>query len=212
MSACHRPGRTRVKICGLTREEDALCAAALGVDAVGLVFHPKSARCVTVAQARRVVTALPPFVTVTGLFVDADPAYVRAVCAEVPLALLQFHGSESPEYCAGFGVPYLKAIRMAEGVILQDLGRDYATACGLLLDAWHPTEPGGTGLSFDWTRARQELPQPVVLAGGLNPENVGEAIRACRPFAVDVSSGVEAARGIKDPGKMAAFIREVDRA
>lgn len=212
MSARRRLVRTRVKICGLTREEDALCAAALGADAVGLVFYPKSARCVTVMQARRIVTALPPFVTATGLFVDADPAYVRAVCAEVPLALLQFHGSESPEYCASFGVPYLKAIRMAEGVSLQDLGRDYAAACGLLLDAWHPTEPGGTGLSFDWTRARQELPVPVVLAGGLTPENVGEAIRACRPCAVDVSSGVEVARGIKDPGKMAAFIREVDRA
>lgn len=205
------PLRTRVKICGLTRSEDAQIAGHLGADALGLVFYPPSPRNVSLEQAKAIVAGLPAFVTVVGLFVDATPDQVRATREAVRLDLLQFHGDEPPEYCRSFGAPYLRAVRMRESVDISALARDYRDAAGLLLDAWHPEEKGGTGLSFDWARAREACALPIVLAGGLTPDNVAQAIRIARPYAVDVSSGVEATKGVKDAEKMAAFLREVNR-
>ncbi len=200
---------TRIKICGITRVEDALAAAHSGADAIGLVFHEKSPRYVTVQQAARLAAALPPFVTVAGLFVDVSADYVHAVLEEVPLDLLQFHGEETPDFCASFTRPYIKAIRVRAGVDLVQCASRYASAKGLLLDAWVKDVPGGTGHSFDWGLIPQGLPLPVILSGGLNPGNVADGIRAVRPYAVDVSSGVEAQKGIKDAAKIAAFIKEV---
>lgn len=205
---------TRIKICGLTRIEDALAAARSGADAIGLVFHEKSPRYVTQQQAARLAQALPPFVSVVGLFVDVSADYVHAVLEEVPLDSLQFHGEETPDFCASFGRPYIKAIRVRPGVDLVQCASAYASAQGLLLDAWVQGIPGGTGHAFDWglippPDAPNSLPLPVILSGGLHPGNVAQAIRAVRPYAVDVSSGVEAGKGIKDAAKIAAFIKEV---
>ncbi len=200
---------TRIKICGITRVEDALAAAHSGADAIGLVFHEKSPRYVPAQQAARLAKALPPFVTVVGLFVNVSADYVHAVLEKVPLDLLQFHGEESPDFCSCFDRPYIKAIRVRAGVDLVQCASRYASAQGLLLDAWVEGTHGGTGQSFDWALIPHDLPLPVILSGGLNPGNVGEAIRAVRPYAVDVSSGVEAGKGIKDPAKIAAFIKEV---
>ncbi len=201
--------RIRVKICGFTRTEDAVMAAETGADAIGLVFYPPSPRHVSVEQARTIVDALPPFVTTVGLFVDEAPARIEAVLRQVPLDLLQFHGREDPVQCERFERPYIKAIRMAEGVDLGFEARRFHRARGLLLDAWHPDVPGGTGERFDWQRIPDDLPLPVILAGGLTPANVSQAIRIVRPFGVDVSSGVESGKGIKDQDKMAALIEEV---
>jgi len=201
--------RTRVKICGITRPQDARAAAALGADAVGLVFWPRSPRAVDVAQARAVAAALPPFVTRVGLFVDAGPEELAAVLAAVPLDLLQFHGDESPAQCRAAGRPYLKAVRMRPGVDLLRFEREYADAAGLLVDAYRPGQPGGTGATFDWELLPREPGLPLVLAGGLDPGNVAEAVRRVRPWAVDVSGGVEADKGIKDAAKMAAFMQGV---
>jgi phosphoribosylanthranilate isomerase len=200
---------TRIKICGLTRAEDALAACGGGADAVGLVFYEASPRRVSLAQAAQIASALPPFVTIVGLFVDAEEAFVRQVLAEVPLCLLQFHGDEAPEYCAQFSRPYVKAIRVKEGVDLLQSASVFQAAKGLLLDAHVEGIPGGTGTSFDWSIIPSDLPLPVILSGGLNVDNVGAAIESVRPYAVDVSSGVEASRGIKDVEKITAFINQV---
>ncbi|BBL71019.1 N-(5'-phosphoribosyl)anthranilate isomerase [Methylogaea oryzae] len=181
----------------------------MGADALGLVFYPPSPRAVTVAQAQAVVAALPPFVTVVALFVDEQEEAVRDVLANVRVDLLQFHGDESPEYCRGFGRPYMKAIRMAEGVDLAQVAWRYHDSAGLLLDAWHPDAKGGTGAAFDWERVPAQCSLPIVLAGGLTPDNVRQALAVARPYALDVSSGVESAKGIKDFDKMAAFLNEV---
>lgn len=204
--------RTRIKICGFTRPADAREAAALGVDAVGLVFYPSSPRAVDAAQARAIVDVLPPFVTRVGLFVNEPAERLRAVLDAVSLDLLQFHGDESPDYCARFGRPWLKAIRMREDVDLAGEAARYRGATGLLLDAYRPGTPGGTGESFAWSRVPSGLALPIVLAGGLNPGNVAEAIATVHPFAVDVSGGVEIAPGIKDTERMAAFVAAVRRA
>lgn len=204
--------RTRTKICGITRPEDGLFAAAQGADAIGLVFYQPSPRCVTAEQAREVLAVLPPFVTTVGLFVDATEAEVRAVLATVPLDLLQFHGNEDEAFCRRFARPYCKAIRMAEGVDLVREAARYASASALLLDSFQAGVPGGTGHAFDWARIPAGLTKPVILAGGLGPENVAAAIQQVRPYAVDVSSGVEAAKGIKDAEKIIAFMRGVERA
>jgi len=201
--------RTRVKICGITRIEDALAAAAAGADAIGLVFDPKSPRCVNVKQAVSIAHALPPYVTVVGLFVDAAPPSVHDVLNRVNLDLLQFHGAETPEYCRAFPKPYVKAIRMSPEVDLHAQERHFPEAAGLLLDTFSPTASGGTGETFDWGRVPQDLKKPVILAGGLTPENVADAIRRVRPYAVDVSSGVEQSKGIKDVKKISAFIEAV---
>lgn len=200
---------TRIKICGITRAEDTLAAAHSGADAVGLVFYKSSPRHVGVAQARLLAGVSPLFVTVVGLFVNAEAAFVREVLANVPLDMLQFHGDETPEYCAQFNKPYLKAIRVKAGVDLLQCASDFRSAKGLLLDAHVDGIPGGTGIAFDWTLIPKQLPLPVILSGGLDAKNVAAAIKQVRPYAVDVSSGVEAGKGIKDAAKIAAFINEV---
>lgn len=202
--------RTRVKICGITRPEDGLEAARLGADAIGLVFYPPSPRYVTPAQARAVVAALPPFVSVVGLFVDTAEAELDAILAEVPIDLLQFHGKEPPEMCQRTGRPYIKALRMREGIDLAAEAARYHSAAGLLLDSYRPGVPGGTGATFDWGRIPAGLDRPVILAGGLDSGNVAEAVRTVRPYAVDVSGGVERDKGIKDAAKLAAFMRGVE--
>lgn len=201
--------RTRIKICGITRPEDALAAARLGADAIGLVFHERSPRRVDVARAAAVAAALPPFCATVALFVDPAPHAVREVLGGVRIDFLQFHGDEPPAFCGGFGRPYLKAVRMREGVDLEKAAARYADATALLLDAWHAELPGGTGRRFAWRALPAGLRLPVMLAGGLAADNVAEAIRIMHPYGVDVSSGVEAAPGIKDAGRMRAFVRAV---
>ncbi len=200
---------TRIKICGITREQDMLAVARSGADAFGLVFYEKSPRHVSVQQAAALAHAAPPFLTVVGLFVNPTVDYVREVLEKVSLHVLQFHGEEAPEFCAQFGKSYLKAIRVKPGVNLVECAARYSGAQGLLLDAYVEGTQGGTGESFDWALIPHDLPLPVILSGGLHAGNVAAAIRQVRPYAVDVSSGVEAAKGIKDAAKVAAFIKEV---
>ena len=205
---------TAVKICGVTRIEDALAAAHCGAHAIGLVFYRPSPRYVDVDKAAAIVRALPPFVTPVGLFVDAPAEEVRSISARAGVQLIQFHGSEPPDFCAQFGLPYMRAVRVRPEVDLLQYARDFHGAQALLLDAYHEGLQGGTGATFDWALIPPSLPLAVVLSGGLNPDNVREAVRRVKPWAVDVSSGVEASKGIKDAAKIAAFIsgvRDVDR-
>ena len=204
--------RTRVKICGITRIEDALEAVKQGADAIGLVFYAHSPRQVSAEQAAEIVAKVPAFITVVGLFVDADSAFIQDVLSTVRLDLLQFHGDETPSECRQYSRPYMKAIRVKNDTNLVQYAADYADAKALLLDAFAEGVPGGTGQVFDWSLIPQDLPLPVVLAGGLNAENVGLAIEQVRPYAVDVSGGVEASKGIKDAAKIAAFMRGVSNA
>ena len=201
--------RTRVKICGITRVEDALAAVACGCDAIGLVFYDKSPRNVSLAQAASIVAALPAFISAVGLFVDASADQVNATLTTVRLDLLQFHGEESADYCRQFHMPYMKAIRVRPGTNLIQCATDYADAKALLVDTYSEGVAGGTGQIFDWSLIPANLTIPVVLAGGLNAGNVGDAIRRVRPYAVDVSGGVEREKGIKDADKIAAFMRGV---
>jgi len=203
--------RTRIKICGITRPQDGQHAARLGADAIGLVFYAPSPRAVSIEQAKAICDALPPFVTRVGLFVDAARDEINKVLAEVPLDLLQFHGDEAPADCEGYGRPYIKALRMAEGIDVLVEAKTYQRAAGILLDSYEAGVPGGTGQTFDWQRVPTEVKQQIILAGGLNPQNVAKAIELLRPYAVDVSGGVEAAKGIKDKDKMTAFMNEVLR-
>lgn len=200
--------RTRIKICGITRPEDLDFAVSAGCDAVGFVFYPPSPRCLTPHAAAALAQRVPPFVTRVGLFVNAEPDDVEAVLATVPLDLLQFHGEEDASYCEQFGRPYIKAARMRPGIDLLEFARAYPTAQGLLLDAWVEAY-GGVGQSFDWSLVPDRLPLPIVLSGGLHAGNVGAAVNKLHPWAVDVSSGVETAKGIKDADKIAAFIAAV---
>ncbi|WP_207063116.1 phosphoribosylanthranilate isomerase [Motiliproteus sp. SC1-56] len=201
--------RTRVKICGITRVEDALSAADAGADAIGLVFYEPSPRAVGLEQAAAICAQLPPFITVTALFVDPEPELVAAVCSRVSPDLLQFHGKEPPEQCRGYGRPYIKALRVRPALDLLAAAKTYDDSRGLLLDAYRPGVPGGTGETFDWNLIPRQLPQPVVLAGGLCEFNVARAIKEVAPYAVDVSGGVEAAKGIKDPALVKNFLHEV---
>lgn len=203
--------RTRIKICGITRAEDLDAAVAAGADAVGFVFYPPSPRCLTLDAAAELARRVPPFVIRVGLFVNAAPASVCETLATVPLDLLQFHGEEPAGYCAQFERPYLKVARVKPGLDLLEFARAYPTAQGLLLDAWVEAY-GGVGQSFDWSLIPENLPLPSVLSGGLHAGNVVEAISSVRPWAVDVSSGVEVAKGIKDADKIAAFIAAVRKA
>jgi phosphoribosylanthranilate isomerase len=203
--------RIRVKFCGITRLQDALEAARLGADAIGLVFHEASPRAVTIEQARSIAAALPPFVAKVALFVDAGRARIEAVLATVPIDLLQFHGSEPPDACVGYDRPYLKAVRMAAGVDLREQAERYRGAVALLADTHVVGVPGGTGVTFDWSLIPADVGKPVVLAGGLTPDNVAAAIKTVQPYAVDVSGGIELAKGIKDPARMRAFMNEVLR-
>lgn len=201
----------RIKICGITRVEDALAAAEAGADAIGLVFYPASPRAVSPAVALRIIRALPPFVTSVGLFVDATAAQINAVLEEVPLDLLQFHGDESAAFCNQFGRPYLKALRVRAGDDLNALAGQWPDAAGILLDSYKDGVPGGTGEIFDWSLIPALRDWPLVLAGGLTAENVVHAIAQASPWAVDVSGGVEQAKGIKDAGKIYSFVHEVKR-
>ena len=197
----------RVKICGITRVEDALAAVAAGADAIGLVFYARSPRAVDVEQARTILAALPPFVTSVGLFVNAERSELERILAQVPLDLLQFHGDESVAQCEGYARPYIKALRVKAGDdIAAEMAR-YPSAQGILLDTYVEGVPGGTGEAFDWSLVPRQASRPLILAGGLRPDNVAAAVAQVRPYAVDVSGGVEAGKGIKDAQKIGAFIR-----
>ena len=197
----------RVKICGITRVEDALQAVEAGADALGLVFYSPSPRNVSLEQAAEIARAVSPFVVLTGLFVDAHPQQVEQVLGQVPLNLLQFHGGETAPYCRQFHRPYIKAVRMKPELDPVEAMAAYPDARGILLDAYRPGVPGGTGDTFDWQRVPQNSGRQIILAGGLNPDNVAQAIRCAQPAAVDVSGGVESSPGNKDPEKVRAFIR-----
>lgn len=202
--------RTRIKFCGLTRPEDVDAAVAAGADALGFVLWPGSKRAIDEQRLARLAARVPAFVTRVGLFVDADPAWI-ACCAE-HLDLLQFHGDETPATCTAAGRPWIKALRMREGLDLEVAAATYVGARALLLDAYRPGVPGGTGATFDWSRIPASLSKPVILAGGLTPHNAAQAIAAVSPLAVDVSGGIESAPGIKDPERMEAFLSAVRQA
>ncbi|MFF7861253.1 MULTISPECIES: phosphoribosylanthranilate isomerase [unclassified Pseudomonas] len=202
----------RSKICGITRIEDALAAAEAGADAIGFVFYAKSPRAVDVRQAREIIAELPPFVTTVGLFVNASRCELNEILEVVPLDLLQFHGDETPQDCEGYHRPWIKALRVRPGDDLEAACQQYAGARGILLDTYVAGVPGGTGEAFDWSLVPERLSKPIILAGGLSADNVGQAIAQVRPYAVDVSGGVEQAKGIKDAAKIEAFMRAVKQA
>ncbi|MCK5092701.1 MAG: phosphoribosylanthranilate isomerase [Gammaproteobacteria bacterium] len=214
--------RTRVKICGITRPEDGLAAVRYGADAIGLVFFEQSPRAVDIDTARAIVREIPPFVTVTGLFVNPTEEYVQDVLNKVSVDLLQFHGAEDQSFCAGFGRRYIKALSMQAPSMKENTGQDqvnpveyarqYPDAVGILFDSYHPDLHGGTGKTFDWDAIPADFKVPMILAGGLDAGNVADAIRQVRPYAVDVSSGVELEKGIKDEKKIVDFMREVSLA
>lgn len=204
--------RTRIKICGFTQVEDALEAAYLGVDAIGLVFYPPSPRNVSIETAAKIAKALPAFVSVVALFVNADQAFIEQVLQQVPIDCLQFHGDEQPDQCRLYNKPYIKAIRMKPETDITELEQQFSDASALLLDAYHPNIQGGSGSGFDWELIPQNCQLPIILAGGLAPDNAEQAVRQVKPYALDVSSGVEAGKGIKDAAKMAAFIRITNQA
>jgi phosphoribosylanthranilate isomerase len=200
--------RTRVKICGITRPGDGVAAAQAGADAIGLVFYPQSPRYLSAERAIEIRDALPPFVQTVALFVNADAAQVSQVLGRVKPGMLQFHGEETPEFCAQFGVPFVKACRIRPGVDAVQYLQPFSRAAAWLVDSFVP-EYGGVGESFDWSLVPRGLARPLILSGGLQQKNVARAIRAVQPWGVDVSSGVESAKGIKDAGKMTAFVAEV---
>jgi phosphoribosylanthranilate isomerase len=202
--------RTRVKICGFTRVEEAVYAANNGVDAIGLVFYSPSPRNVTIEQAIKITNALPAFTTVVALFVDESETQIRAVLQHVPIDCLQFHGDEPATACRLYGKRYIKAIRMQQTTHITQLTEHYHDAAGLLLDAYHPDAKGGTGHCFDWELIPQQCALPIILAGGLDETNAKQAIQTVRPYALDVSSGVESSKGIKNASKVAAFIQQVN--
>jgi phosphoribosylanthranilate isomerase len=202
----------RVKICGITRLQDLQAACDAGADALGFVFYEKSPRHVLVEAAAALVREVPPFVQSVGLFVDAAPDFIERVLRAVPLDLLQFHGDEAPAECARYGRPWIKAVRVNRDTDLLKCAADFDAARGLLLDAFVPGVPGGTGERFDWGLIPPDLPKPVILSGGLNPDNVADAVKRVRPWAVDVSSGVEASKGIKDAHQIARFIANAKEA
>ncbi len=202
--------RIRVKICGITRAEDARAAVDAGADAIGLVFHPASPRHVSVEQAAAIAATVPPFVTVVALLVNAGEELVVSVLEQVRPGLLQFHGDEDEATCRQYGMPYIKAIRMAPQLDLVAEASRFPSARGILTDAWSPHAYGGTGERFDWSRLPATLDKPLILAGGLNPENIAAAVRQVQPWAVDVSGGVESAPGIKDAARIGAFISNLN--
>ena len=203
--------RTRAKICGITRAEDAMQVVAAGADAIGLVFYPPSPRAVTIGQAAEIAAVVPAFVTVTALFVNPTPEHVQSVLDRVRIDLIQFHGDEDDGFCRQFNRPYIKAIRVRQASDMVEACLRFPGALSLLLDSYKPGVPGGTGETFDWSLVPDDLNKPIILAGGLSADNVAAAIAEVRPFAVDVSGGVEASKGIKDAGKIQAFMNEVYR-
>ena len=203
--------RTRIKICGIREGIHGLAAANAGADAIGFVFHKDSSRYVTPSAAANVAAVLPPFVTTVGLFVNATDRKIKDTLRAVRLDMLQFQGDEEPDFCASFGLPYVRAVRIEEGTDLLEWAGRFSSARALLTDTYVPGERGGTGKTFDWSVIPKDLPIPLILSGGLNSDNVGRAVREVKPWAVDVSSGVEASRGVKDPKKIVDFIRSVQR-
>jgi phosphoribosylanthranilate isomerase len=201
--------RTRAKICGITRVEDAVSAVLAGADAIGLVFYALSPRCVSIEQAQKIVAAIPPFVSVVGLFVNAPSAEIESILSQVKLDILQFHGDETAAECEQIKMPYYKAIRVKADTNLLQYEVEFSRAKALLLDAHSDVAFGGTGQTFDWNLIPQSLTKPIILAGGLTVENVEKAIQQVRPYAVDVSGGVELTKGIKDVAKIAAFMQAV---
>ena len=201
--------RVRVKICGITRVEDALSAVEQGADAIGLVFYNQSPRNVSIKQAAEIANHIPAFVSVVGLFVNAEPSFINEVITNAKIDLLQFHGDETPEECASYSLPFIKAIRVKSDTNLVQYAKEYSAAKGLLLDAYTEGVAGGTGHVFDWNLIPKQLAKPIILAGGLKADNVAQAIQQVMPYAVDVSGGVEASKGIKDAAKIAAFMRQV---
>ena len=201
--------RTRVKVCGITRQEDAVAAARCGADAIGMVFYEHSARCIELGQAEKIAQAVPVFVSRVALFVDPAPSLVNRVCDRVRPEILQFHGDETPAFCQQFGLPYIKALRVRADVPLPAMALNFASASALLLDTYQPGTPGGTGKTFDWALIPAQMRHQVILAGGLTPLNVGQAIATIGPWAVDVSGGVEQAKGIKDARLIRQFIEQV---
>lgn len=199
----------RVKVCGITRSEDAIAAVQCGVDAIGFVFWPHSSRYIDPESARRIAEVIPPFICTVGVYVDPDAAWVEETARAAKLNLLQFHGDESPEFCNQFPQSYIKAIRVKPDADLLQYAQRYGAAKGLLLDTYAADMPGGTGHAFDWQLIPQQLSLPLILSGGLNPDNVARAIKQTQPWAVDVSSGVETAKGIKDEKKIIAFMQGV---
>jgi len=199
----------RVKICGITREKDAITAVKYGADAIGFVFWPKSSRYLTPQMAGDIAVKIPAFVHTVGVYVDPDPYWVQETAEAAKLSLLQFHGNEDEDFCNQFSLPYIKAIRVKNDVDLLQYANWYRTAKGLLLDSYAKNMPGGTGHVFNWDLIPQQLPLPVILSGGLNADNVTSAIKQVRPWAVDVSSGVEIEKGIKDENKISAFMQGV---
>jgi phosphoribosylanthranilate isomerase len=204
--------RTRIKICGFTRAEDAVFASHLGVDAIGLVFYPPSPRNVQLAQAREIVQALPAFISIVALFVDEHESRIREVLEAVPIDIIQFHGDENPEACRIYNKPYIKALRMQQDIDIANCASTYHDAAGLLLDAYHPNTKGGTGDQFDWTMIPEHCAFPLILAGGLDADNAKQAVQSVKPYALDVSTGVEVQKGIKDTVKMTAFVEQVYQA
>lgn len=204
--------RTRIKFCGMTRAEDARRAAQLGVDAIGLIFTARSKRQVQLAQAQAIAAALPPLVSTVALFMDDEAALVRQVCDALRPSLLQFHGGESEAWCRQFDFPYLKALAMGDGASALAQLQAYPSAAGLLLDGHGLGQAGGEGRRFDWSLMPRDFSQPLILAGGLDADNVVDAIRIARPWAVDVSSGIEASPGIKSESAMQAFVAAVAQA
>jgi phosphoribosylanthranilate isomerase len=201
--------RTRIKICGVTDEYIAKVAADAGADAIGLVFHKPSPRYLEAKNAAHIMDTLPPFVMGVGLFVDLPAEDVHAILGIVRLDMLQFHGNEPPQYCDQFGIPWIRVVKMGRGVDLLEYADRFSRAKALILDADVPGEAGGTGRAFDWKSIPREMPLPLILSGGLTAESVGRAVREVRPWAVDVSSGVESSRGVKDPDRIVEFIRSV---
>ena len=204
--------RTRIKICGITRLEDAKASVHAGCDALGFVFYKESPRYIALDAFKVIVKELPPFVTKTGLFVNADPAEIEEAIQSGLVNVLQFHGDETPDFCRQFNFPYIKAVAVSSSVDLIQYAKDFHDAEALLLDAYHEHLKGGTGQTFDWNLIPQSLSKPIVLAGGLNVDNVKEAIKKVKPYAVDVSGGVEESKGIKNSLKIQAFIKETQDA
>ena len=202
--------RTRIKVCGFTDPENAVAAASKGIDAIGLVFYPPSPRHITLEQAQKIVAAVPAFVTTVGLFVDASKGAIEDVLSQVPIDLIQFHGDETATFCRSLERPFVKAVRMRPETDLMHIAEDFHDASALLLDTYHPDLKGGTGHHFDWNLIPENFPIPIVLAGGIGVENAQQAIGQVQPYALDVSSGVERYKGMKDINKIVELITEVE--
>ena len=201
---------TKVKICGFTEPNNARDAALAGVDAIGLVFYDKSPRNVDIHSAQKIIEALPPFINRVGLFVNANPSFIDEILCEVPLDTLQFHGDESVLDCAQYQMPFIKSLRVKPDTNVKEIAENFSSASALLLDSFSPSSYGGTGESFDWSLACAKISLPIILAGGLTVDNVADAIKQVNPYAVDASSGVESAPGVKDIDKIEAFIRHTN--